>query len=249
MSSRPFPPASPHGELQEVFPDVFFVTGSVNLAMKPLSMRFSRNMTVLRHDGALTLINTVRLNEQGLAALDALGKVEHIVRVAGFHGMDDPFYKDRYGARVWCVQGQVYAQGFDNLKSEPQTYFAADESMDAQTELPCPGAKLVLLPGKVPEAVLLLERDGGILVTGDSLQNWATADRFFSLPAKLMMRMMGFIKPHNLGPGWLKQAQPDLNAVRGLLDLPFDHVLPAHGQAVVGGARQAYEPVIRALPN
>ena len=97
--------------------------------------------------------------------------------------------------------------------------------------------------------MLLLEREGGILVSGDALQNWRTADRFFSLPAKLLMRMMGFIKAHNLGPGWLKMARPDHDAVRGLLDLDFDHVLPAHGAAVIGGAKQAYTPVISALGN
>jgi len=97
MSSSKFPPAQPHGALREVFPDVFFVTGTAGLP-GPLPVRFSRNMTVVRAGERLTLINSVRLSEEGLRALDALGKVTDVLRLAGFHGMDDPFYKDRYGA-------------------------------------------------------------------------------------------------------------------------------------------------------
>jgi hypothetical protein len=52
--------------------------------------------------------------------LDALGKVTDVIRIAGFHGMDDPFYKERYGAKVWVVRGQRYVAGFDS--KAPQTY-------------------------------------------------------------------------------------------------------------------------------
>jgi hypothetical protein len=44
------PPALPHGELRELLPDVFFVTGTVALP-GPLPVRFSRNMTVVRSEG------------------------------------------------------------------------------------------------------------------------------------------------------------------------------------------------------
>jgi len=58
---------------------------------------------------------------------------------------------------------------------------------------------------------------------------------------------MGFIKPYNLGPGWLKAAKPQPSEVHGILDLPFQHVLPAHGAAVIGNAKQSYRPVIERL--
>ena len=35
----------------------------------------------MREDGALTLVNSVRLDDAGLAALDALGKVTNVVRL------------------------------------------------------------------------------------------------------------------------------------------------------------------------
>src|ERR1700742_4164997 len=97
--ARPFPAALPHGELREVLPGIHFVTGSLRLPGR-LPLRFSRNMTVIVEGEPLTLVNTVRLDEAGLAALDKLGKVTDVIRIAAFHGMDDPFYADRYGARV-----------------------------------------------------------------------------------------------------------------------------------------------------
>ena len=62
-----------------------------------------------------------------------------------------------------------------------------------------------------------------------------------------MMKMMGFLKPHNIGPGWLKTAQPDVNEIKALLDLDFDHLLPAHGEPVINGAKAAYSVTINRL--
>jgi hypothetical protein len=234
----------PHGELRELFKDVYFVTGSLRMP-GPLPVTFSRNMTVLVQDGALTLVNSVRLNEAGLNALDKLGKVEHVIRLAGFHGMDDPFYKDRYGAKVWAVKGQVYATGFRAGATQEDCYFRPDVEFDDQTELPVRGARLYQFKTVKPgEGLLVLDRDGGIVIAGDCLQNWQTTDRYFSLVARPMMRLMGFIKPYNLGPGWLKATKPQPREIHGILELPFQHVLPAHGSAMLGGAKESYRPVI-----
>jgi hypothetical protein len=59
-----------------------------------------------------------------------------------------------------------------------------------------------------------------------------------------MMRMMGFIKPHNIGPGWLKQCKPPVAELRGILNLRFANVLPSHGAPVLGDARAHYRPAI-----
>lgn len=242
MADRPFPKACPHGELRELFSDVFFVSGGVRMNAV---FSFSRNMTVLRHGKSLTLVNTMRLGDDGLAALDALGKVEHVIRLAGFHGMDDPFYKDRYGATVWNIEGQAYAAGFGAQKAGPKTYFEADRTITDESELPIPGASLYQFKTAItPDGLLVLDRDGGIIVAGDSMQNWATTDRYFSFMAKPVMKVMGFIKPHNIGPGWLKGAKPDPAEVRAILDLDFDHVLPAHGSEVIGNARELFRPAI-----
>lgn len=237
-----FPAALPHGDFRELFPDIFFVTGTMKMSGRPLS--FSRNMVVVRENGSLTLINSVRLGEHGLKSLERLGSVDNVIRLAGFHGMDDPFYKDRYGATVFAIRGQVYVEGFD-LDAEP--HFEADEWLDADSELPIPGSRLHLIKSSTPpEALILMLRDGGILVSGDSLQNWHSPDRYFGVVARIMMRLMGFIKPCAVGPGWLKFAKPSGDGLRGVLDLRFEHVLPAHGDEVTGGAREKFRPAIEA---
>ena len=244
MPSREHPKATPHDDIEQVFDDIFFVQGSVR--MPPMPVQFSRNMTIVRENGDLTLINSLRLDDAGLAALDKLGTVKHVLRIAGFHGMDDPFYKERYGAKVSVVKGTRYTSGFKTGPEVP-TYFTPDAELSAGDTLPFSGGELFTFDSaKIPEGIVVLEREGGILVTGDSLQNWHRTGPHFSLMAKAMMRLMGFIKPHNLGPGWLKEAKPSTADVRRVLDLAFDHVLPVHGDTVIGDAKAKYRPTIEA---
>ncbi len=239
------PPAEDHGAIEEILQDIFFVTGSI-VMKSPLPMRLSRNMTIIRQDGTLTLVNSVRLNDNGLAALEALGTVEHVIRLAAFHGMDDPFYKSRYDATVWSVDA-AYVAGFGGPGQEA-SYLQPDVVLDAGTDLPLRDARFIEFTSARPhEGLLLLQRDGGIIVSGDCLQNWATTNRYFNLPAKVVMRLMGFIKPHNIGPGWLKAAKPDPAEVRSLLEIDFDTVLPAHGSPVIGNAKSLYAPAIDRL--
>jgi hypothetical protein len=240
-----FPPAQPHGQLRELFPDVFFVKGRVKLKSPP--MGFSRAMTVVRNGQSLTIINSMRLSEEGMAALDELGKVEHVIRIASYHGMDDAFYKDRYDAKVWAMADSGYGKGFDTKTREADSYFQPDVWMQPSDELPLPNAKLFVYETASPrEGLVLLEREGGILVAGDSLQNWRV-DEYFTFLAKIMMRVMGFIKPYNIGSGWLKGSNPTPADVRKVLELDFEHVLPVHGDEVIGGAKEKYRPAIEGL--
>jgi hypothetical protein len=241
LKSRPHPIALPHGEISEVFPDIFFVTGTIGLSGS-LPVRFSRNMTVVREGDRLILINSVRLSEAGLKALEALGRVTDVIRLAGFHGADDAFYKERYGAKVWAIKGQRYTTGFDFRASE--THLEPDVEIDASTSLPLTAASVYLFATQPPEALLVLARDGGILVAGDCLQNFAQTDRYFNWVGALMMRVFGFIKPHNVGPAWLKQCKPSAGELRGVLALDFEHVLPAHGGVVKSGAKAAFRPAL-----
>jgi hypothetical protein len=205
-------------------------------------IRFSRNMTVVREGDRLVAINSVRLTDDGLRRLDELGRLTDVVRIAGFHGADDAFYKEKYGAKIWSVKGQRYIAGFDYSKGEP--YFESDVEIDGDTALPIADAKIYVFGSTPPEGLLVLAREGGVVVSGDCLQHWHTTDPYFSLAGGWMMRMMGFIRPHNVGPGWLKQARPPASELRGVLDLDFEHVLPAHGEPVLGGAKPAYRPAI-----
>lgn len=239
MKPRPHPPPRPHGELTEILPGVFFVTGTV--AMAP-GVRFSQAMTVVKHSDRLVIVNSARLDGQGLAALDRLGKVTDVIRLAANHGAGDPFYRERYGAKVWAVKGAPYMPGF-NPKAEP--YFEPDVRFDTQTQLPLEGARVHLFASNPPEALLHLPMHGGTVISGDALQNWAEADRYFSGLGKVMMRVGGFLKPTNVGPGWLKQCRPPREDLLAVLALPtFENVFPAHGQPVLGGALQKFRPAL-----
>jgi hypothetical protein len=199
-------------------------------------------MTVIREGERLVIINSIRLDEAGLKKLDALGKVTDVIRVAGNHGVDDPFYAERYGAKVWVVKGQRYTAGFDT--NSPNTYFTPQVEIDETTALPIEGASLHRIESKPPEGILVVDRHGGVLVVGDCLQNWAKTDGYFSWAAKPMMKMMGFIKPHNVGPAWFKQGKPPHAHMRAILDLPFANVLPSHGEPVIGSAKDLYRAAI-----
>lgn len=243
---RPHPPALKHGSLREILPELFFVTGTIKMP-GPLPVRFSRNMTVVRQGERLVLVNTVRLDEAGLGELDQLGKVTDVVRLAANHGSDDPFYAERYGAKTWVVKGQRYTAGFDT--SSQKTYFTPDHELDAATELPIDGAKLFVIDSNPPEGMLLLPAHGGVLISGDCLQHWATPDEYFSGLARVMMRMMGFLKPHNVGPGWLRQGKPPRAQLRAILELEFTKVLPAHGAPVLDDARARYRAAIERVAS
>jgi len=238
--ARPPTPAQPHGALREVLPGVHLVRGT--MAFGPA--RFSRNMTVVQRGGDLVLVNSVRLDEAGLAALDALGRVTDVVRLAGAHGADDPFYKERYGATVWDMAGQRYFEG-SNFKTGA-TYFRSDHAVEGP-ELAClPEGRLHHFDTAPQESLLLLPHAGGTLVAGDSLQNWGDPARHFNLVARIGFTLAGFVGPYRLGKGWVKLLKPAPEAVRAVLDLRFENLLPAHGDPVIGGAKEKYRPAIEA---
>lgn len=244
LKTRPHPKAYPHGPLEEVLKDLFVVTGTIAMNMG-LTMTFSRNMTVIRQKDELVLVNTLRLDKDGLDALDKLGVVKHIIRLAGFHGMDDPFYKERYPeATVWVLEDASYFEGFAARAKE--VYFQPDEKMTAETKIPVQNAFLHVIESKSPrDGVLVLERpEGKVLITGDSLQNMESCDQYFNCLGKICMRIMGFIHPCQVGPAWAKACKVKADEMIKLLEFKFDHVLPGHGYPVMGQAWKKYEPSI-----
>ncbi len=212
-------PLMPHGEIEQVFPDVFFVTGTSRPDFGGGPLQFSRNMTIVRDDGVLTLVNTVRLSDEGLAQLDRLGRVANVVKIGAFHGIDDAFYLERYGAKQWALPGAEHFAGH-----------ATDEELLPGGPMPVEGASVfVFETANKPEGLLCLDRDGGILISCDSLQNWAEVDEYFDDETAKKMGEMGFIQPANIGPGWRQFCEPKASDFARLKALSFRHLLPAHG--------------------
>ena len=226
-----FAPAYPHDSPVQIADDVFMVRGSIR--MNPI-MRISRNMAVVRHDGELTLINPLRMTDDGEAALRELGEIKRIMRLGPMHGIDDPYYVQTHGAEVWCqAGGTTYA--------DPPI----DVELTENTQLPFPDAKLFCFQGLIqPEAALLIEKGDGLLLTCDAIQHYG--DYLHStLLARIMMPFIGFPKTTIIGPIWLKLLTPEGGSLKGefarLLELEFDGLLSAHGSFLSTGAHAGVE--------
>jgi hypothetical protein len=225
-----FAPAMPHDDIEEVFDGVFFVTGTMRSVFGGAPLQYSRNMTVVRDNGALTLINAVRLDDAGLAALDRLGKVTNVVKLGSMHGLDDAFYVDRYGARLWALPGLSHESGL-----------ATDVELVTGGPMPFSGCSLFAFETSAkPEGILRVDRDGGILIAVDALQNWREPDRFFDDVSVTMMRQFGFFQPANIGPGWRRMSNPQGSDFARVKQLSFKHVLCAHGEPLRDTAHAAF---------
>ena len=223
-------PVMPHGNFQEVFPGVYFVQGTYTGEFFGSMWTFSRNMTVIKEGDALTLINAVRLDDAGLAALDALGTVTHVVKIGSMHGHDDAFYVDRYKAAFWAMPGMPHAEGL-----------TADRDLAVGGEMPFSGCTMFAFETtKLPECILVLDREGGIAIACDALQNWVAQDDFIDDETAEKMAGMGFFTPATLGPAWLHVNEPSPSDFQRLKNLPFAHALCGHGQPLMDSAREDY---------
>lgn len=224
-----FPPALSHGRITEVFPDVFFVSGAMETQLQGLDWEFSRNMTVVRDDQRLVIINSIRLDDEGLRALEALGNITDVVRLGCLHGRDDHFYVDRYQAAYWALPGIE-----DDGELKVSRHLTA-------SELPIADASLFeFKTTQFPEGILRLEREGGIAIACDALQNWHAPDEYFSEASTQIMTEMNFFTPANLGPVWLQAAAPDSEDFIRLKTLQFKHALCGHGQPLLHSAQEDF---------
>lgn len=230
-----FPDQLPHGDIKKVFPEVYFVKGQIKFENQGNIAKFTRSMTIVRDENSLTLVNSIRLDETGLQALDRLGKVENIVRIAAGHGRDDAFYSDRYDAPVWAASSTDHSRP---VKSE-ETLIAGDVG-------PIKGATVMIFESiPAPEAVLCLHRNGGILITGDSLQNMTGPDEFFDEPTTQFMDKAGFFRSGNIGPAWRAKLQPNVSDFERILALEFKHLLPSHGDPLLDDAHRVIKQTIK----
>ena len=99
-----YPAPLPHESIEQIFPDVFLVHGSARVGP---AMRMNRNMVIIRNGVELSLINPVRLDASSEAELHRLGKITNVIRLGYYHGVDDRYYVDRYGAEFGARQDLI----------------------------------------------------------------------------------------------------------------------------------------------
>ena len=231
LSNSNFAKVTPHSQIQKVFDHVFFVQGSV---MMGPGFQVSRNMIIVREGADLTLISPMRLDEAGLQALDELGQVKHLMKLGNYHlgknnGLDDAFYLDRYQAKLWAMPNMTHMNGL-----------VTNVELLEGGELPFSRAKFLSIPSsKMPEGVILLEQNDGVLLTADSLQNWLE-DEYFSANALAQMQKMGFIRAANIGPEWRRVCEPTKADFERIFLEDFEYLVPSHGVPIQSGAKKAF---------
>ncbi len=237
--SDSFVPATEHGEFDQAFDDIFVVQGSMHFSGH--RMVITRNMTVVRQGDELTIINSVRLNDEGLAALEGLGTVKHLVKLSDFHGIDDPFYKDRYDPTVWALAGAKHKRDL-----------TSDREYDEESEFPIKNASVFVFKNtRTPEAALVLPRDGGILITADCVQNIVDktgckgVDSFFT-------KENGFLRPAGIGIGWRRGVAKDggpplVPDYQRLMQREFAHLISGHGPVLRDTTKTDLRATIRTI--
>ncbi len=239
MSPQEHPPAQPHLPLHELFPGIRCAASRLRMGPIP-GVAFSRNMIVVRTDAGQVLINPVRLSAQGEEELLADGPVIAAMRLGAFHGRDDAYTLERFGAEFWATPGR---QGFDGPPIARQ--------ITEDGELPIPGARaLVFRKARIAECVIHIP-EHRLLITCDSVQHYEK-DLLISFMGRLVMRSMGFFTPCVIGPLWLKAATPRGSSLRPdferILALDFDNLIAGHGTLKRGGAREALRRNVEKLP-
>ncbi len=263
------PAASPraparHSAIQAVSDDIFMVRGKMpSTAARPLFERiflyYSRTMTIVRSQNNLggydlTIINSIRLDEKGLAHLAELGQVKHVVRLGAFHGVDDAFYVQQFGAKYWVVDGMINAEG---LESTPEIL--------SPDNLPIPESALFTFNNlKYPEAIMILtptKQRSGVAITVDAIQNHTSIFDIDNSPlVSFIIWKIGLYGAARLGPIWMRNQVPgtmpkaDLRTQkikarmsefftpqfeRLLTNYDFDMLMPGHGWPILKDAKHA----------
>jgi hypothetical protein len=234
-----FHAAMPHGPIREVFPDVFFVTGTMKNEFFGSMWHFSRNMTIIREGDELTLVNTVRLSPEALAELDRVGRVVNVVRIGDMHGVDDAFYVDRYDATYWAMPGM-------STEDRPPV----TKQLVPGGEMPVRDASLFAFTStRRPEGILRLDREGGIMISCDSLQNWVAPDEFFDDSTIAKMKDMNFFTETGIGLAWIHGSEPRPDDFVRLKQLSFRHALCGHGEPATGDVQPGYHAAFQRFFN
>jgi hypothetical protein len=221
------PEALPHGNILPVIDDVFFVMGTNIILHDQVRIQSSRTMIIVRENDELSLINSIRLNEVSLKKLEALGHIKNVIRLGAFHGRDDAFYQQAYGAKLWASPRMEFSHGevLDHDLSNEGLPISRSRTIEFKTT-------------KFKEFLLLLEPSEKILIACDSIKNWQKKDQFFDDKTFEMMKIAGSIGPGKIDATWLQAMNPLKEEIRAIGDLAFTILLSAHGEPLKDQVKQ-----------
>lgn len=219
-----FPKSLPHGPLTTVADGVYCVRGTFRMGP---GMSIGRTMTVLDTGAGLVVLNAVRLSDSAQAELDTKGQVKHLIKLSDSHGIDEPFYVDRYKPTVWSLPGAAMRD------------LRVDRTLGPDG--PVDGG-VVVDYGETAgwrEGAYLVPIGGGTLVTCDAIQNCADTEGA-SFIGRILGSVMGFKGGVINPPMWRRVHKLSGPAVgetlSGLAGLSFENLVTGHGPPVAGGA-------------
>jgi hypothetical protein len=221
----PFTSALPHDPITQVVDGIYLVRG--RFQMGP-GVVISRTMTIVKQSDGLVVLNAIRLTDSAQADLDRLGPVKHLIKLSESHGIDEPFYSDRYKPEIWAAHDTKFAGGITATKR-------------LGPASPIAGGVVVEFPGVSgwKERALWVPNAGGTLITCDSLQHHVDTEHT-SLLARIMTPMMGFKGGLVVAPMWRKMQKirgaQVTQAMSQVAGLSFANIITGHGPAIIGGA-------------
>lgn len=223
-------PVTEHGELTKVFDNVYIVQGSCTMSM---GIRISRMMTIVVCGDDVTILNSVRVNEEVEEAILKLGTIKNLVRMSGAHGRDDLYFIEKFKPTYWWLEGEEPYDGCPPL----------DKPLTEDGEGPFPEMKLLKLKNvKVPEVVIWIPDNGGTVLTCDFIQNTLEPSNLASFVGRIISRRMGFVGECRCVPMWVSiNGKNHLEDYERMLEWEFENLIPAHGEAKVGNAKAACE--------
>jgi hypothetical protein len=151
--------------------------------------------------------------EEGIEAIESIGAPEHVVLSCRHHDRDHAELVERFGCAF-----HVSEHGVHEYEGEEVVPYAIGDE-------PVPGIHALANGPIAPDdTILRLDVEGGALLFADSLIN---------------TNGLGFMPDHLLGDDPAKVRADITEALRGVLDQPFEHLLFAHGDPIVGNGREA----------
>jgi len=228
-----FPPALAHDPITQLVDGIYVVRG--RFRMGP-GVVISRTMTIVKQADGLVVLNAMRLTEAGLAELDRLGPVKHLVKLSESHHVDEPFYVDRYKPEVWAIPGTEFDGGI-----------VATHTLGPGC--PVEGGVVVELPGTTgwKECALWVPNGGGTLIACDALQHYVDQNHT-TMMARIVTSMMGFKGGLIVAPMWRKYQKVHGTALTQtmsqLAGFAFENLVTGHGPPVIGGADVAARAAI-----
>jgi len=192
-----------------------------------------RRMTVVVLPGGLLVHSAVRMAEQDMRALEALGPVRWIVVPNAFHAADAPFYAERYPAARTLVPSGARARLARRMRVDGT--LEDDWSAELAATLP----RVILHGTRTGEAALFHPPSRTLILT-DLVFNLGDD---FRGPARAFLRLNGAL--NRFGPTrlfrwvFLRDRAALAASLAEVLAWDFDRVVMSHGAVLPTGGRAA----------